>query len=106
MQEKSTDSQMWDEVIGRLSGPSLQKDKVAELVGLVSKALGTDTRRLKVFPKGIPWPDGIVVHTVVDPRSLSSLVSLLQGSARIDSLRIFPRGIINPEVFLAEIEMS
>jgi len=105
MREKSLGSGTWDEVIGRLSGPSLEKAKVAELVGLVAEALGSESH-VKVFPKGIPWPDGIVVHTVVNPGSLSGVVSLLQRSARIDSLRIFPRGIINPDVFLAEIEMS
>ena len=106
MARKQGGSEVWDEVIGRLSGPSLDKAKVTELVGLVAESLGADARRLKVFPKGIPWPDGIVIHTVADPKTLGSLVSLLQVSAHVDAFRVFPRGIINPEIFLTEIELS
>jgi hypothetical protein len=106
MATRPTDSQTWDEVIQRLSGPSLDKAKVSELVGLLGEALGSDTTRLRVFPKGIPWPDGIIVHTVVNPRTLNGILKLLLTSPRIDTIRVFPRGIINPEIFLAEIEMS
>ena len=98
------DPSPWDQAIERLSGPALDREKVAQLVGLVSKSL--DVERLRVFPKGIPWPDGIVIHTIVDERTLGSLFNLLKGSAHIDAVRIFPRGIVNPEAFVAEIEMS
>jgi hypothetical protein len=97
-------SAQWDEVIDRLSGPTLNREKVSELVGIVSKSLGD--AELRPFPKGIPWPDGILIHTVVQPDNLASIFDLLRSSGRIDSVTIFPRGIINPEVFVAEIEMS
>jgi len=93
-----------DDVIDRLSGPTLDREKVSELVGIVSKSLG-DTR-LRPFPKGIPWPDGIIIHTVIEPEKLPNIFELLRTSGHIDSVRVFPRGIINPEIFVAEIEMS
>lgn len=93
----------WDEVIARVSGPTLDKGRASELVKLVSAQLGE--RPIRVFPKGIPWPDGIVVHTVVDRDILGKVFDLLGDQARIDSLKVFPHGIPNPDVFLAEIEM-
>ena len=97
-------SQSWDDAIRRLSGPSLDAAKVAELVGIVSKNL--EGAQLRPFPKGIPWPDGILVHAVLDSRSLTGLFELLRTSEHIDAVRVFPRGILNPELFVAEIEMS
>ena len=97
-------SQSWDDAIRRLSGPSLDGEKVAELVGIVSKSLGGS--HLRPFPKGIPWPDGILVNAVLDPSGLSNLFELLSASEHIDAVRVFPRGIVNPELFVVEIEMS
>lgn len=94
----------WDQAIKRLSEKNLGQKDVAELVGIVSKSLGD--KRFRVFPKGIPWYDGIVVHAVIDPASLGSIFELLRASARIDTVRVFPRGIVNPEVFITEIELS
>jgi hypothetical protein len=98
------DPSPWDEAIRKLSGPSLDREKVSELVGIVSKSLGN--AELRPFPKGIPWPDGILVHAVLDAGTLTSLFELLRASEHIDAVRIFPRGIVNPELFVTEIEMS
>jgi len=59
---------------------------------------------IKVFPKGIPFPDGVVVHTLVERGQLEEFIKLILEHPRIDGLKVFPRGIPVPEWFAAEVE--
>ncbi|MEA2149563.1 MAG: hypothetical protein QOD69_1393 [Solirubrobacteraceae bacterium] len=92
----------FDGMVTALSRSGLAEDHIAEMVDVVSE-LGDASRRLRAFPKGQFGPDGIEVHTVFELSGLESLMRLLSQNARIDSVEIFPRGIINPEVFSARI---
>jgi hypothetical protein len=86
-------------VLGR-SG--LEEDHVRELVDVVAQFEGAG-QRIKAFPKGQFAPDAVEIQAVFDRDGLQSLLKVLGESPRIDSVEIFPRGIINPEIFSARI---
>ena len=92
----------WDNVISTLVRSGMDADHVNELVDVMSQFEGV-ARRPKVFPKGQFGPDGVFLHTVFEPDGLQELVKILSVNPRIDSIEIFPRGIVNPEVFSARI---
>ena len=100
-----TERQSWDDVLGRLTVAGLDKREVRSMVEVVSTAFGREAVPwLKVFPKGIPVIDGIAVHAILEKDNLGRLIDLLQ-SPKIDAVRVFPRGIIDPQVFIAEIDI-
>ena len=79
-----------------------------EEIGQLIEALGRFQEAklpIKVFPKGIPFPDGVIVHTVVDRDRVQDLMKLVFDQPRLDVIRLFPRGIVLPDVFAAEIEL-
>ena len=90
-------------LINALTRGGLDETQVSEMVDVVARLQGG--RRLRAFPKGQFGPDSIEIQTVVEPNDLGSLVDILRESPRIDSVEIFPRGIINPEVFSVRIGM-
>jgi len=92
----------FDGMVTALGRSGLAEEHINEMIDVVSQ-LGEDTRRFKAFPKGQFGPDGIEVHTVFERSGLESLLRLLTESGRIDSVEIFPRGILDPEVFSARI---
>jgi hypothetical protein len=92
----------YDSVISALSHSGMDDDLVKELVDIISQFEGV-AHRLKAFPKGQFNPDGVYLHTVLDPEGLQGIVKILLEVPRIDSIEIFPRGIINPEIFSARI---
>lgn len=92
----------YDNVIQTLIRSGMDADHVNELVDVISHFDGV-ARRVKAFPKGQFGPDGIFIHTVFDTDGLQTLMKTMAESPRIDSVEIFPRGIVNPEVFSARI---
>ena len=86
-----------------LTTGGLEKDHVQELVRTVVRLQDNNIKPVKVFPKGIPRPDSVEVHAVLDRNNLASIVDVLRQIERVDSIRIFPKGIPVPDVFLAEI---
>ena len=92
----------YEHVISTLVRSGMDADHVNELVDVISQFEGV-ARRLKAFPKGQFGPDGVFIHTVFEPDGLQELVKLLSVNPRIDSIEIFPRGIVNPEIFSARI---
>jgi hypothetical protein len=93
-----------DEVVMRtLQFGGLSSENIAELVEIVVKIHHAGIRPVKVFPKGIPAPDGAWVHTVLTSDQLQTLLVLVQEIPRIDEVRVFPKGIPFPDTFLAEV---
>lgn len=81
----------------------LDKQNLAELVKITLELEAKGVRPVKVFPIGIPDPDGIEVHSTLDARALQSLLGSLQGLGRISHIRIFPNGIPTVDRFATEI---
>jgi hypothetical protein len=93
-----------DEVVMRtLQFGGLNPENVAELVEIVVTIERAGIRPVKVFPKGIPAPDGAWVQTVLDLSQVQTLLGLLQEIPRIDEVRVFPKGIPFPDTFIAEV---
>jgi len=93
-----------DEVVMRtLQFGGLNPENVTELVEIVVTIDRAGIRPVKVFPKGIPAPDGAWVQTVLDLSQVQTLLGLLQEIPRIDEVRVFPKGIPYPDTFIAEV---
>jgi hypothetical protein len=90
-------------VMGALQWGGLDGDNLKELVSIVSTINKTGLRPFKVFPKGIPAPDGVWVHTFVPLDRTEALITLLRSIERIDVVRLFPKGIPRPDILVAEI---
>jgi hypothetical protein len=93
-----------DETVMRtLQFGGLSPENVAELVEIVVTIDRAGVRPVKVFPKGIPAPDGAWVHTVLTSDQLQTLLVLIREIPRIDEVRVFPKGIPFPDTFIAEV---
>ena len=88
-------------LIDALTRGGLGETQVSELVDVIAQLRGG--RRVRAFPKGQFGPDSVEIQTVFEPDELGSLLDVLRQSPRIDSVEIFPRGIIDPEVFSVRI---
>lgn len=83
----------------RYSG--LDRTHLMELMSAISK-LGL--RPTRGFPYGIPYVEGIEIEATLNAKSLGSLISKITAANRVDNIRIFPKGIPNPQVFDAKIQ--
>jgi hypothetical protein len=83
----------------------LDKENLAELVKIAGRIPATGAKVIKGFPYGIPYPDGVVLHTMADATSLGRLVHLLTELPRVAGVEIFPKGIPRPDVFLTNIQL-
>ncbi len=90
-------------VMDALRSANFDNSRLDSLVRLIAGLSSSGLRPGKVFPRGIPVPDGAWIHTVVDRGGITALVDALATHERIDEIRIFPKGIPVPEVFLAEV---
>jgi len=84
----------------------LDKANLAELVRAVVDLNAKGITPGKVFPRGTPVPDGVTVKTTLNAAGLTALLNELQVNTRMTGVVIFPYGIINPEVFQAEIGLG
>jgi hypothetical protein len=91
------------QIVKSLTRSGLDQKHVEELVDIVA-GFGVITKRPKYFPWGQFGPDGVEVQTVFEPDGLDALLKLLTNP-RIDSIEIFPRGIINPDAFSTRIRL-
>lgn len=85
-----------------LSRSRMDSDQVRELVDIVD-ALGRD-RPVRVFPKGIPYPDLLHWETIVRLDELDVIKGLLE-TGRLEQLEIFPYGIVAPELLGIRAEL-
>lgn len=95
----------WKRVHAQLSHGNLDADDVAQLLDDLGPVRDKPWA-MRVFTKGISWPDGVLVHAVVGRDQFDELVELMLGTPRLDSIKVFPKGIVNPEVYVAELEFS
>src|SRR5262245_47649221 len=88
----------------RYSG--IDKENLKELVGIVAGIM-KGLKKLKVFPRGTPVPDGLRVAGVIDAGDASRFLSeVLLKTPRLGGVVVFPRGIPWPEVFGVNIDLG
>ena len=84
--------------------PSEAKAAIAkQLVGSSIEKLG----RVRVFPKGIPYPDQWVISVL--PHSQASakrIIDALMARPGIRQFEAFPYGIVNPEIGRIDISIQ
>ncbi len=91
------------ELMDALKYGGIDKANLAELVRIVVDFNAKGIRPYKVFPRGIPVPDGVTVQTLLDAKALQTLVGELGSNPRIRGVEVFPLGIPFPEIFRTEI---
>lgn len=98
----STKADLPEHLMESLKQGRIGTNQLAELVRRVGAIQKSGIKPIKVFPIGIPWPDGIMIETILDGSQLSKVNEIL-GMEGIRSLEIFPKGIPKPDVFFAKI---
>jgi len=78
----------------------MEKEILTELVSMVAGWQSDGLRHVKVFPLGIPAPDGLEVRGILEGSQLAGLLQkILLESPRLSWVKLFPYGIPFPEMF-------
>jgi hypothetical protein len=91
------------ELMETLRFGGLDKENLSEVVRIVSQLNAYGVKPLKVFPIGIPYPDGVAVHTILNHQTLAILSRIVVEVPRVSGIEIFPRGIPKPDQFITQI---
>jgi hypothetical protein len=91
------------QAVTSLTRAGLDAKLAGELVDVVNE-FGSVAQRPKLFPWGQFNPDGLEIRTVFGSDSLESLRTVLTHP-RVVSIEFFPWGIINPDLFGANIRI-
>jgi hypothetical protein len=85
----------------------IDKDNLKELVGIVAGIQKGGLKKFKVFPRGIPVPDGIRVAGTIDAGAVNGFLGELLGrTPRLSGVAVFPYGIPWPEIFRVNIDIG
>jgi len=85
----------------------IDKENLKELVGIVAGIQKTGLRGIKVFPKGIPVPDGLQVSGILEAGEVNRFLGeILTKTPRFGGIAVFPYGIPWPEIFRVRIGLG
>jgi hypothetical protein len=85
----------------------IDKENLKELVGIVAEIHKRGLKRIKVFPKGIPAPDGLRVTGIIDAGDASRFLGeIMLRTPRLGAVAAFPYGIPWPEIFRVRIGLG
>lgn len=84
----------------------IDKDNLSELVGIVAGIQKGGVKAIKVFPKGIPYPNGLQVSGIMDAAQFSNLAQVLAKTPRLGIVEVFPHGIPWPDIFKVNINIG
>lgn len=85
----------------------IDKENLKELVGIVAGIRKAGLKGVKVFPKGIPVPEGLRVSgTLATSEATSFLAEVLMKTPRFGGIVVFPYGIPWPEIFRIHIDLG
>jgi hypothetical protein len=85
----------------------IDKNNLKELVEIVAGLQKGGLKRFKVFPKGIPVPDGLRVTGVIDASETNRFLGeILLKTPRLGGIAVFPYGIPWPEIFKVNIDIG
>lgn len=81
-------------LLNSLKHDGLKKEKLEELVNVVSGFYQAGLTKIKVFPKGIPpVVDGLELQASVDVKQLPDFVNLIINEPKVSGFVYFPYGI-------------
>ena len=85
----------------------IDKENLKELVGIVAKIQRGGLKKFKVFPLGIPVPDGVRLSGMIDAGEANKFLGeLLMKTPRLGGVVVFPYGIPWPEIFRVNIDVG
>jgi hypothetical protein len=90
-------------IVRVLQTSGITGDQLNELAKSVAKLNEAGLRPVKVFPKGIPVPDGVGVQAILTMGATERFLELLRDVPEIDEIRLFPKGIPLPDILQVEI---
>jgi hypothetical protein len=86
---------------------SIDKENLKELVGIVAGVHKVGLKKMKVFPKGIPVPDGLRISGVLESGDVNRfLAEILLKTPRLGGISAFPYGIPWPDLFRVNIDLG
>ncbi len=91
----------WRRFAGALAKGGLDDSQVASLVDAVGQLRDLELE-LRPFPIGTPWPDGIGADVLIPRKRVNVLERILEQPG-LQSIEVFPIGIVNPEFFRAVV---
>jgi|1186.fasta_scaffold93332_2 hypothetical protein len=86
-----------------LQAGGIQGESLREMAKAVATLNSQGFRPVRVFPKGIPAPDGTWFQTLIPLNDASRLIDILRQLPQIDEIRIFPKGIPRPDLLQLDI---
>ncbi len=79
---------------------------IKELAGTIATLQKAGIRVDDVFPYGIPYQqDGVSIRAHLSHEQMKSLGELIPKLGAIRDIQVFPRGIVNPEIFRLHVNM-
>lgn len=85
----------------------IDKDNLKELVGIVAGFHKAGLRKVKVFPIGIPVPDGLRISSIVEAADASRILGdILTRTPRLAAVYAFPYGIPWPDILRVNIDIG
>jgi hypothetical protein len=98
----STKADLPEHLMEHLKEGRIGTNQLAELVRKVGAIQNGGIRPVRVYPIGIPWPDGIMIEAILERNQLSQINEIILSEG-IRSMEIFPKGIPKPDIFFAKI---
>jgi len=93
------------DLLTALKHGSFKKEHLNELVTSAAAFHDKGAKVVGAFPIGIPNPDSLQIETISDAAGLGHIVDILTKNPRIVGVEVFPKGILNPEIFLTTIKL-
>ena len=106
-QKDKTAGSIEEALMRELRFGGIDKDNLKELVGIVAGIHKGGLKRIKVFTKGIPYPDGLRVSGIIEAGEASRFVGeILLRTPRLGWFGAFPYGIPWPDFVRVNIDLG
>jgi hypothetical protein len=106
MAAKPSSATVSKELANRLRFSGLSKDAVKELAAVAADVhAAAGLRDARVFPIGIPTPDGVGLKGNIALDRIDVIKAILRDQGRIGGVRVFPNGIPAPDVLRVTFEI-
>lgn len=94
-------------IMRELRFAGLDKENLKDLVEIATAIRNSGLKKTRVFPKGIPVPDGIRVSGIMESGEAKNLLAdLLLKTPRVDRVVAFPYGIPFPDTVRVDIDVG
>jgi hypothetical protein len=107
MSEKAGNLSFEQELLKELSADRMGKEQIEELVALAAQIHRGGLRKVRSFPKGTPFPDGVRLSGIIEQADLGKFFGeTLSKLPYLGRVSVFPFGIPWPEIFKVDIDLG